>query len=265
VSEASPRALTPSDAISSQATNNPVLTDLLMSEARRLIFRLKLNQAMPMEGLNVYEVEVCRRLYWEFWAVEKCAMPVTARDVSTDRVFRTAALNGAAILLHELEGTPPLPMPVDDDYISAQGHFPQPTGKRSYMSGFIAVTRVFRILGECLCRHRAVSNGVGGTPLDTPNKLQWIKEAVSEIQQVLDGVPAPTGGTSGLSPQIENNVEAWWGIQRANIHITALCAEFALVSRSAARRPVFVHALTTHSSTTRPPWHPRMTCGKSGT
>jgi hypothetical protein len=129
-------------------------------------------------------------------------------------------------------------MPVDDDYISAQGHFPQPTGKRSYMSGFIAVTRVFRILGECLCRHRAVSNGVGGTPLDTPNKLQWIKEAVSEIQQVLDGVPAPTGGNSGLSPQIENNVEAWWGIQRANIHITALCAEFALVSvkRVAMRR-----------------------------
>jgi hypothetical protein len=82
VSEASLRALTRRDAISSQATNNPVLTDLLMSEARRLIFRLKLNQAMPMEGLNVYEVEVCRRLYWEFWAVEKCAIPTTARDRS---------------------------------------------------------------------------------------------------------------------------------------------------------------------------------------
>lgn len=65
-------------------------------------------------------------------------------------IIRTLALNGAPIMLLEMEGVPPLPMAVDDEYISEESYFPQPLGKRSYMTGFVIVTQIFRLLGQCL-------------------------------------------------------------------------------------------------------------------
>lgn len=127
-------------------------------------------------------------------------------------------------MLHEMDGVPPLPMAIDDEYISDEHHFPQPANKRSYMTGFVILTRIFRLVGHCLQKHRTYVAAEGST--DAQSSLIWIEQASEELRSLLQGVPVDTAPAS-TSP---NDEASWWGIQCANIHITALCAEFALVS-----------------------------------
>lgn len=136
-------------------------------------------------------------------------------------IIRTLALNGAPIMLLEMEGVPPLPMAVDDEYISEESYFPQPLGKRSYMTGFVIVTQIFRLLGQCLQRHRMFlcekDQSTG-----TESSLRWIERTLEELETLTNDVPV-TATSDAAQP------ESWWGIQCANIHITALCVQFACV------------------------------------
>ncbi|ADV23405.1 hypothetical protein I305_01372 [Cryptococcus gattii E566] len=200
------------DLISTQATQDLTSTDMLAAEARRLVYTLRVNLAEPKEGMNLIEREICHRMYWEVVAIEK-----------------TLALNGAPIMLSEMEGVPPLPMAVDDEYISEESHFPQPFGKRSYMTGFVIVTRIFRLLGQCLQRHRMFLCEKDQSP-DTKGSLRWIEQALEELETLTDDVPVTANFDAAQQ-------EPWWGIQCANIHITALCVQFACIDFRSALSP----------------------------
>jgi len=63
--------LTLSDWITSQSTGNIELGHNLMSDVRRLVYLLRLNHAVPREGMNVIDRELSRRLYWEAYAIDK--------------------------------------------------------------------------------------------------------------------------------------------------------------------------------------------------
>nr|XP_019042855.1 hypothetical protein I302_08564 [Kwoniella bestiolae CBS 10118]OCF21785.1 hypothetical protein I302_08564 [Kwoniella bestiolae CBS 10118] len=207
------------DLISTQATDDTTSTDLLAAEARRLVYTLRIHRAEPREGMTLIEKEICRRMYWEVIAIEK-----------------TLALNGAPLMLLEMEGEPPLPMAVDDEYISEEHNFPQPANKRSYLSGFIVIAKMFRILGRCLQRHRMFSQDPG--IFDNPDtSLAWIEEALSELRELTEGVPIPTGNSEALSADAQADQQSWWGIQCANIHITALCVRFACIDFRSALMP----------------------------
>ncbi|OXC67411.1 hypothetical protein AYX13_04132 [Cryptococcus neoformans] len=200
------------DLISTQATHNLTSTDMLAAEARRLVYTLRVNQTEPKEGMNLIEREICHRMYWEVVAIEK-----------------TLALNGAPIMLLEMEGVPPLPMAVDDEYISEESYFPQPLGKRSYMTGFVIVTQIFRLLGQCLQRHRMFLCEKDQST-DTESSLRWIEQTLEELETLTNDVPV-TATSDAAQP------ESWWGIQCANIHITALCVQFACIDFRSALSP----------------------------
>jgi len=57
------------DWITSQSASPAELPAALMSDVRRLIYTLGLNREMPKEGLSPLELQLCRNLYWEAYAV----------------------------------------------------------------------------------------------------------------------------------------------------------------------------------------------------
>nr|XP_018263979.1 uncharacterized protein I303_03857 [Kwoniella dejecticola CBS 10117]OBR86137.1 hypothetical protein I303_03857 [Kwoniella dejecticola CBS 10117] len=205
------------DLISTQATEDTISTDLLAAEARRLVYTLRVNQAEPRAGMSLIDKQICHRMYWEVVAVGT-----------------TLAMNGAPIMLQEMEGTPPLPIAVDDEYISEENHFPQPASKRSYLTGFIIITKMFRILGQCLQRHRMFLREPGIFD-NTDLNLEWIEAKLADVRALVDDVPIPTVPAS--TPQ--GDQQSWWGIQCVNIHITALCTEFACIDFRSALVPGF--------------------------
>lgn len=179
-------------------------------------------------------------------------------------------MNGLTpISLNDFEGTPPLPLEVDDEYLTTTGHAPQPTNTASYMSGFVAGLRLFQVLGQCQLRQRILhACPEAGTSKD--DLYRWIEDAQHRVRSLLEALPeelqadirirrdsgggggggdATHGGGQTAGQRMDQHVklaggrmaesgsggdgherETTFGIQQANIHITALCLEFALVS-----------------------------------
>jgi len=240
-----------SDILSSQATNKPELTAALFSDAQRIAYTLRLNAVNPPEGVSAVDIELGRRIFWHLYTTDKWA------DVSVDKRdradHRTNVMNGGYMLVHHHEIIPPLPLEIDDEHLStstSQPHpqlspaAPQTPNKQTYISGFVALCRIFVILGECQQRHRTLINDPEAGQ-DLPTLMRWLDGAVERLRRITDGfasdLPLRTSRASGLNGVgnlggggggmgMDSDSEATAGIQQANICITALCAEFALVS-----------------------------------
>ena len=130
-------------------------------------------------------------------------------------------MNGNPIALPDFEGTPPLPVEIDDEYMTTD-HVPQsPNGKHSFLTGFVAVIKIFRILSQCLLRQRLLATS--REPFDRSALLQWINSAQGEVRDILEKLPVP------LRPAANNIPGTQDGTQKANILITALVVELVLV------------------------------------
>ena len=113
-------------------------------------------------------------------------------------------------MMNDNEGLCSLPLEVDDDFITAQGSFPQPSNRTSIMVGFVAVSKLFKIMSEVLFRHRCCLNRFNlsnqwendpppGDPTSTAAPMSmdeiirrestWIVRAHDRIREVLDGLP----------------------------------------------------------------------------
>ena len=132
------------------------------------------------------------------------------------------------ILMNDFEGVPPYPLCVDDELITTEGNLPQPVNRPSYMTGFVANVQLMQILSECMRRHRTYQTA----PMDTDVYaiLMWIERAQTQMRQIIQNLPDvlgpnPPQGTTAPSDQTEV-----FATQRANLLITAVSAEFALVS-----------------------------------
>lgn len=145
----------------------------------------------------------------------------------------------SVISLNDMEGTPPLPLEIDDDYLTNSTSTPQPQGSISYMTGFVVVSRIFQILGQAQIRQRTWSNNPSAGS-DRAELLSWIAQNQVKMREIIQGLPAELraeGHEHKVSGGFERADESSLGIQRANIHITALCVEFALVSRREHKHP----------------------------
>lgn len=165
-------------------------------------------------------------------------------------------MNGGHGLVHHQEGLPPLPLELDDEHLSgvipSQIHgsstMPSPhqpfSTKQTYIAGFVTLIKIFTIIGECQSRHRTLSNDPEASQ-DLPTLGRWLERAVERLRRITDTLPSeykpakgqtPSGGMGGVGGvgvvSGMDDEEAIKGIQQANICITALCAEFALVSLS---------------------------------
>lgn len=135
----------------------------------------------------------------------------------------------SAISLNDLEGVPPLPLEIDDDFITTSVATPQPEGTVSYMTGFVVVSRIFQILGQCQIRQKTFANNRGAGP-PREELLIWVEDQRMVMRRLLDELPGKLRADWREVGGFERAEESSLGIQRANIHITALCVELTLVS-----------------------------------
>lgn len=157
-------------------------------------------------------------------------------------------------MMNDQEGLCSLPLEIDDDFITAQGSFPQPANRTSTMVGFVAVSKLFKIMSEVLFRHRCVTNRFNlsnqwendpppGDPTATSSTMgmdelirresEWIVRAHDRIREVLDGLPpdlATQRAEVATNPDLPPDMSAIFGMQVANCLITAASVQFALVS-----------------------------------
>jgi hypothetical protein len=132
-------------------------------------------------------------------------------------------MTGSPISLHDIDGCPPLPLEIDDEYINTEGYLPQPPGRVSYMTGFALISNVFRILYECMMRQR-IFETMPTMGADRVMLRIWVNEAQSRLKRLLGSAP------TALIPGMDEQQDDVFGTQRANILVTALCTDFALVS-----------------------------------
>ena len=132
------------------------------------------------------------------------------------------------MLLNDFQGVCPLPEAVDDEYITSQGIFPQPPGITSVLVGFVSISQVFHIISECFFHHRCIQCGLRTTDLN------WTADADRRLHAVLHTLPPALLDPASLSGEDDRRV---FGMQRANILITAAIAKFALVSCKVQEKP----------------------------
>lgn len=206
------------DWITTGAVGSSAQCDFHVAETTRLAHSLKLTEENPRIASNFIETQICRRLYWLIYSKDK-----------------TDAMSGRPIILHDFEGRPPLPLDVDDDYITPVGHLPQPERRTSYMVGFVTIARLFQVISQCVARHRAFAN-LGET--DDGDTLRWIRSAQENIRSIMDNLPPSLRlNLVDLAEHLDGQEPCLFAIQQANITITALCAEFALLDFRASLRP----------------------------
>lgn len=174
------------------------------------------------------------------------------------------------MLINDYQGIPSLPDPTDDELITSQGMFPQPSSRTSVLAGFVSLSKVFKILSECFFHHRLVTSnlnhfhsgigggghgsggGSGGKPIGvamggmgtaTGNMgtsggggggggmgmigIEWTLQAEENLHNVLREMPEVIQDPNMAVTQASRQV---FGMQRANILITAAICKFALVS-----------------------------------
>ena len=126
------------------------------------------------------------------------------------------------MLINDFQGVCSLPEPVDDEFITSQGMFPQPASRISVLAGFVAIAREFQIISESFFHHRYIIN-TGSKTIST----DWTVEAEDRLHRLLRDLP------TAIQDPMTNTTEAAkqsFAMQRANILITAAIAKFALVS-----------------------------------
>lgn len=130
------------------------------------------------------------------------------------------------VAIQDSDGVPPLPLEVDDDFITRDDMLlVQPGQQHSYMVGFNCVNRLFQILSQCMLRQRLL-NSTPSFGFNVWAHGEWVQGAMNELRQILADLPPqlrPEPGSGGDSSTSFNETQA------ANICFTALCVEMALV------------------------------------
>ncbi|KAK9897844.1 hypothetical protein P389DRAFT_62398 [Cystobasidium minutum MCA 4210] len=181
-----------------------------LGQAIQLAFSMGLNSDAKTEalGLDTIEIQLRRRTFWQLYATDK-----------------TRAISGLPMLINDFQGVCSLPEPIDDEFITSQGYFYQPQGQVSVMVGFVAVSRVFRILSEVFFHHRCLTTGFKNVP------IEWTTATEHQLHQILNELP------NEIMDPLINSTEAArqvFAMQRANILITIACCKFALYDLRAA-------------------------------
>lgn len=91
------------------------------------------------------------------------------------------------------------------------------------MAGFIAISKLFQVLSGCIVRHRTLVNDPQSA--QAPAVLcAYVDRSLEYVQVLLTGLPEQ------LQPGNASDGNTVFGTQAANVYVTALCIELALVS-----------------------------------
>lgn len=146
----------------------------------------------------------------------------------------TEASAGQMIHLNSFEGQPSFPSEIDDEYLTAQGSFPQPPTHTSYIVGLVACVRLFPVLEQVLVRSRSLrtrnKQARYMTHTEITQEIEWIAGATAEVDGIMDGLPDVLKMGWAVEDSMDEIRLAVMGMQRANMAITAVSIRFALVS-----------------------------------
>lgn len=206
------------DWIAAQAVGKPQLCEALIAETARLSHALGLSSEKPRAATDAVQLELCRRLYWIVYSKDK-----------------VDALSGRVLVLPDFEAAGPLPLEIDDDFITPAGHLPQPAGRTSYMAGFVFIMRIWMIVSHCVARHRAFANGEEAD--NKEENLAWVSAAQNQLRRLLESLPSSLRSELSHESSEPPANPSLFGVQQTNITITVLCAEFALLDFRASLSP----------------------------
>lgn len=131
--------------------------------------------------------------------------------------------------MNDFQGVPSLPEPTDDEHITSQGYFSQPTDRTSVLAGFVCLSKMFIIISECFFHHRSVASS---TTLALPHVgIEWTYSAEDRLHGMLRDLPEAIQDPMKIGEPAARQVFA---LQRANVLITAAIAKFALYDLRAA-------------------------------
>ena len=179
-------------------------------------------------GLDAVEVQMRRRIWWHVYAVDMYVF------LDTELTNSTEASAGQMIHLNSFEGQPAFPSAIDDEYLTAQGAFPQPPASTSYIVGLVACVRLFPVLEQVLIRSRTLRTRIKQrrfmSDTEITREQEWIVTANSEVDIIMDGLPDVLKMGWTIDEDMDEVRLAVMGMQRANMAITAVSIRFALVS-----------------------------------
>lgn len=132
-------------------------------------------------------------------------------------------------MLHDFEKVPPWPKCTDDENISQHGMIDQLVGRPSYMMGFVVLSSLFQILGECLLLSRQhLARPKGDVEAAKKTCSAWIENALQRIDGHLEDLPDVLRPSVILDPA--KDINEVFAVQRVNLMITAVFIKFELVS-----------------------------------
>jgi hypothetical protein len=168
--------------------------------AVQLAYSIGLHSDAKTAALNLdpIEIQLRRRVFWQLFASDK-----------------SRAIADEPMLINHFQGVCSYPDAIDDDLITSQGMFPQPPHRTSLLAGFVAVSRLFRILSECFFFLRCIEAQI--EPAVNVD-LDWARRAEGRVHDVLNALPE--GGDQ----------REVFAMQKANVVVTAAIVKFAIVS-----------------------------------
>jgi len=124
-------------------------------------------------------------------------------------------------------------MEVDDEVLTVQGAFSQPSGSGSALSGFNGCVELFPYMAECIAKQRRyryrTTQGDYFSAEEVDREQRWIDETRGFVDAKMERLPRYLRDPTWVAPADET-ASAVLGMQRANILVTEASVHFALVS-----------------------------------
>jgi hypothetical protein len=138
------------------------------------------------------------------------------------------------------------PLEVDDSLITAAGSFQQPIGRTPIISGFVHVSRIFRLLSHVLrlVRQRARAQSIDGDTDAFPDPRSLIRS----LQALLDDLPPPLRLQSDIHEKRSQHENNAFETCKANLLVNQVLVRFAIYQyamlRSVGRPEQYLDELT---------------------
>ncbi len=119
------------------------------------------------------------------------------------------------------------PLEVDDSLITAAGSFQQPRGRTPIISGFVHVTRIFRLLSHVLRLVRQRSRAAQSIDGDV-DSFPDPRTLIHSLQALLDDFPPPLRLQSEVHEQRSQQENNAFETCKANLLVNQVLVRFAI-------------------------------------
>jgi hypothetical protein len=153
--------------------NRPAEGGLLFGGLAGAHIRGQWTDANNYTELSPLEGELRRRIYWIAYGGDRSWSAIEG----THCVYPEEDISGM-----------PYPLEIDDEFISDAGISEQPAGTTSLISGFVCISRIYRICGHVMDRRRRDKKSPPQGVL-LQMRLNEVNDLYDQVMEVMDGCP----------------------------------------------------------------------------